>query len=207
MIGQALSHYKIQAKIGEDGAGVLYRATDTREGRPVALRILSAAVISNPQWRQRLERVAVEASGLQNPHIARILEFSTCDGIQFVVMEAPEGESAYDFLERQRPHRRHLLRITGQLVRALGAAHDAGIVHGPLNPATILISAKRQIKFYGFGFASLDPPPDSEGDRRSVFDQGAPYVSPEQVEGSPPDVRSDIFSLGALLYHLTTSRR
>src|SRR5205823_5796335 len=147
---------RIQAKIGEDGSGVLYKAIDTRQDQPVALRILSPSVIANPERRQRLERVAFEASGLQNPHIAQILEFSSCDGIQFVVMEAPEGESVYDFLERQRPHRRHLLRITGQIMKALGAAHGAGIVHGPLDPAAILINAKRQIKFYDFGFTALD---------------------------------------------------
>src|SRR5258708_24973652 len=103
MIGQAISHYTIQAKIGEDGAGVLYRAIDIRQGRPVALRILSPAVIANPQWRQCLERVAFEASRLQNPHIARILEFSTCDGVQFVAMEAPQSASAHRFPERPRP--------------------------------------------------------------------------------------------------------
>src|SRR5438093_146315 len=202
MIGQAISYYTIQAKVGEDGAGALYRATDTRQGRPVALRILSPALIANSEWRQHLERVAFESSGLQNPHIAQIVEFSTRDGVQFAVMEAPEGESVYDFLERQRPHRRHLLRITGQIMKALGAAHGAGIVHGPLDPAAILISAKRQIKFYDFGFTALDPPPGAEADRRSVFGEAVPYVSPEQVEGAPADVRSDIFSCGALLYHL-----
>jgi Tol biopolymer transport system component len=122
-------------------------------------------------------------------------------------MEAAEGESAYDFLERERPHRRHLLRYARQIASALETAHGAGIVHGPLDPARIFISPKRQIKIHDFGFGVLEPPPESEEARRALFGTSAPYVSPEQIQGNPPDIRSDIFSYGTLLYHMTTGRR
>ena len=194
MIGQTISHYKILAKIGEDAAGTLYKATDTESGNLVTLKTLS---------RGAAERVAQ----VEHPNIARVYEVSRSDDIDFVVMEAAEGESVYTFLERERPHRRHLLRYAFQIASALDAAHSAGIVHGPLNPANIFISPKRQIKIHDFGFGVREAPPESEEARQALFGTSAPYVSPEQIRGNPTDIRSDIFSFGALLYHMTTGRR
>ncbi len=203
MIGKTISHYKILAKIGEDATGTLYKATDTESGSPVTLKALSRAAAVNLLLRAALDRVA----GLQHPNIARIYEVSRSDDIAFVAMEAAEGESAYDFLERERPHRRHLLRYARQIASALQAAHGAGIVHGPLNPAAIFISPKSEIKIHDLGFGVLRPPPDPEESRQALFGNSAPYVSPEQIRGKPPDMRSDIFSFGALLYHMTTGER
>ncbi len=203
MISQTVSHYKILAKIGENAAGPLYQATDTESDRLVALKAFSCGTAADPELRAGLERVA---GGLQHPNIARIFEFVRSDDIDFAVMEAPEGESLYDFMKRQRPERRHLLDFAQQIASALEAANSAGIVHGPLDPAAIFIGAKRQIKIYDFGFGFLEPLPESEQERLLSFGQSAPYVSPEQLEGARPDVRSDIFSFGALLYHLTTGQ-
>ena len=203
MIGQTISHYKILAKIGEGPKGTLYKATDTESGRPVTLLALSPGAAANPELREALARVAQ----LEHPNIARISEISRSGEIDFAVMDAAEGESAYDFLERERPHRRHLLRYAHQVASALETAHGAGIVHGPLDPARIFISPQHQIKIHDFGFGVLEPPPESEQARRALFGTSAPYVSPEQIQGDHPDIRSDIFSYGALLYHLTTGRR
>jgi Tol biopolymer transport system component len=202
LIGQTISHYRILAKIGEDATGTLYKAADREADLTVTIKTLSPEAAANPLIRTRLER----ASRLQHPNIARIYELSRLGGIEFVVMEAAEGESAYDFLERERPHRRHLLRYATQIAGALSAAHDAGIVHGPLNPAAIFISPKQHLKIHDFGFGVLDPPPQSEEARQALFGASAPYVSPEQIQGKPPDIRSDIFSFGALLYTMTTGQ-
>ena len=207
MTGRIISHYKVLAKIGEYATGALYKARDTEADRFVAIKTLGPSITGNPERRRRVEKDALAASALEHPNIARIYEFSRAEDVEFAVMEAPEGESAYDLLERERPHRRHLLRFARQMASALQAAHGAGLVHGPLDPAAIFISPKRHIKFYDFGFGALEPPPDSEEARRVCFGASAPYVSPEQVKGARPDIRSDIFSFGALLYHMTTGRR
>ena len=203
MIGQTISHYKILAKIGEDATGTLYKATDTESGNLVTLKTLSGSAVTNLVLRALFEH----RPELQHPNIARIYELSRSDDVDFVVMETAEGESVYTFLERERPHRRHLLRYARQIASALDAAHGAGIRHGPLNPANIFISPERQIKIHDFGFGILEAPPESEEDRKALFGTSAPYVSPEQIQGNPPDIRSDIFSFGALLYHMTTGRR
>src|ERR1700694_4679088 len=125
VIGQTISNYKILAKIGEDATGALYKATDTASGRLVTLKVLSSGAAADPRLRTALQRLA----GLEHPNIARIYEVSRSDDIDFAVMEAAEGESAYDFLERERPHRRHLLRYARQIANALDAAHGAGLRH------------------------------------------------------------------------------
>jgi eukaryotic-like serine/threonine-protein kinase len=207
LIDETLSHYRILAKIGEDATGTLYRAVDAEMNRPVALIVLAPGVTGDLERRRRIERDALASSKLQHPNIARLYGFSHFDGRDFAVMEAPAGESVYDLLDRKRPHRRDLLRFARQISSALSAAHGVGIVHGPLNPGFIFVSLEHQIKFHDFGFGVLDPPPESEDARRSFAGLSAPYISPEQVEGSSPNVRSDIFSFGVLLYHMTTRRR
>jgi len=197
LIGQTISHYKIEAKVAEDGAGTLYRAIDTESARPVGLKIFSTALTGD----------ASAASELKSPHIAELYEASNVDDIKFAVMEPPHGESLQDILNHQRPHRRQLLLFARQIADALQTAHAAGIVHGPLNPAAIFITPTREVKIYDFGFAQLGPAPESEADRQSYFGSSAPYVSPEQANGSSADVRSDIFSFGALVYHMNTGRR
>jgi Serine/threonine protein kinase len=202
LIGQTISHYKILAKIGEDASGEFYQATDTESNRTVRLKILPGDAAARLAIRTRLE----QASRLEHPNIARIEEVSRSGDIEFVVMEPPAGGSVYDLLQHERPHRRHLLRYAAQIASALAAAHRDGIVHGPLNPAAIFVSPQRDVKIHDFGFPVLEPPPESEEGRQALFGAASPYVSPEQIHGSPPDIRSDIFSFGALLFHLTTGR-
>lgn len=197
-IGQTISHFTVVAKIGEDASGEIYRATDAGTKRPVALHILSAELAARPEARVQIEREAMIASGLGNAVIPPILEWGEQNGIVFAVTEAPEGETLRDFLERERPHRRNLLPYASRIAGALEALHEAGLVHGPLNPAAILITPRKEIRIYDCGFGN--PPVPAAG--AAVY-----YLSPEQARGQAADVRSDIFSYGALLYHMTTGRR
>jgi Tol biopolymer transport system component/serine/threonine protein kinase len=207
LIGQTLYHYRILTKIGENETGTLYRAVDQETEQSIALQVLAAAVVDDPAQLQRVKRDALTASSLEHPNLAQIHEFSSFGGVYFAAMEAPKGESVHDLLARERPNRRDLIHFARQIASALAAAHLAGIVHGPLNPAYIFISPRRQIKFYDFGFGCLGLPPKSEDDRRAFAGESASYFSPEHLEGSPVDVRSDIFSFGALVYHMTTGKR
>ncbi len=198
MIGQTISHYKILSKIAETSTGTVYRAADAESDRVVTLRPLSRAVPANPDIRARVEK----AQGLQHPNIARIYEFVRSDDIEFVVREAPEGESLDDFLAWRHPRGRQLQRIALQIASAFQAAHDAGIVHGPLDPTAIFLTEAGRIGICDFGFGILEPPPASEQERLMSFGKSAPYISPEQADGARPDVRSDVFSFGVLLYRL-----
>ena len=202
MIGQTISHYKILAKIAESSAGTVYRAADAESDRVVTLRALSRGVPANPDMPARLEK----AQELRHPNIARICEFVRSDDVEFAVIEAPEGESLDDFLAWKHPRGRQLQRIAQQIASALQSAHAAGIVHGPLDPTAIFVTEAGKITINDFGFGILEPPPASEQERLASFGKSAPYVSPEQAEGARPDVRSDIFSFGVLLYHLAAGR-
>jgi serine/threonine protein kinase len=172
LIGQTISNFKILAKIAENATGTLYKAIDTESDRLVALKVLSHGAAANPQIRTLLERMRA----LQHPNIARIDKFVRWEDLDFAVMEAPEGESVYDFLERERPKRLHLLRFTQQIASALEAANGSGIVHGPLDPAAIFVIAPGQIRIYDFGFGVLESPPESEQERLISFGKSAPYV-------------------------------
>src|SRR5207244_6371294 len=123
------------------------------------LKWVSPCLTAPPERRDRLEREVRAASALQHPNIAQTYEFFSSGRTVYAVMQLPEGECVHDFLERQRPHRRHLLRFSRQIASALEAAHGVGIVHGPIDPAAIFISSKRQIKLHDFGFGVLEPAP------------------------------------------------
>src|SRR5262249_35611418 len=152
LIGQNISHYSVLAKIMEDGAGALYKAVDTQLNRPVALKVLANGVLEDPRWDQRIRKEAAAIAQLEHPNIAYVREFASSGALEFAVLPAPEGESLFDFLERERPNRRNLLNFAQQMSSALAAASGAGIVHGPLNPAAIFISAQSRVQFYDFGF-------------------------------------------------------
>src|SRR5215813_13854717 len=183
LVGQTLAHYEILSKIAEDGTGILYLANDTQGNRLVALKALSAAVTADPERWLRIEQDVLKLSRLEHPNIARVDRFSRADGVDFAIAEAPEGESALELLARQRPRRRKLLRLAAQILSALSAAAERGIVHGPLNPAFIFISPTGLIKLHDFGFSLIDPPPESEEERQAFAGDSAPYFSPEHAAG------------------------
>ncbi len=217
MIGRTLGHYRIEAKLGEGGMGVVYRAHDTHLDRPVAIKVLSAAAVANPERKRRFVQEAKAASALNHPNILHIYDIDTADGIDFIAMEYVAGQTLEQRIERHRPPVRELLRYAVQMTDALSKAHAAGIVHRDLKPANVMVTEDGVVKLLDFGLAKLtEPHSDDETETtRSMSprtEEGmilgtVAYMSPEQAEGQKVDARSDIFSFGSVLYEMVTGRR
>ena len=223
MIAKMLSHYEILAPIGEGGMGIVYRAVDTRLGRPVAVKLLRHEETISPESRKRFIHEARAASALNHPHIITIYDIGHDGGVDFIAMEYVAGTSLAHLLERGRLRLEDALKYAVQIADALAAAHAAGIVHRDLKPANVMVSERGSVKVLDFGLAkltdsaSLDPPDGvttdtgpAEGSLRTEAGRilgTAAYMSPEQAEGKPADARSDVFSFGVLLYEMVTGRR
>jgi len=194
--GTQLGPYRIEARIGAGGMGEVFRGTDTRLGRAVAIKI------SHAGFGQRFEREARAISALNHPHICTLHDIGSQDGIDYVVMEYVEGRRLQGPLPAK-----EALRLAIQIAGALQAAHSKGILHRDLKPGNILVSING-IKLLDFGLARFVRPEPPEPDVTATAQitgtgqiLGTPaYMSPEQIEGKPLDVRSDIFSFGLVLY-------
>jgi serine/threonine protein kinase len=224
MITKTLSHYEILAPIGEGGMGIVYRAIDTRLGRPVAVKLLRSAGAINPESRKRFIHEARAASALNHPHIVTIYDIGLDQGADFIAMEYVTGSSLAHVLAQSRLRIEESLTYACQIADALATAHAAGILHRDLKPANIMVTDKGLIKVLDFGLAKLTKPSDvqpiDDGATTNVASVQEPpqttagtilgtaaYMSPEQVEGKAADVRSDVFSFGAVLYEMITGRR
>ena len=217
LIGQTLAHYRITAAIGAGGMGEVYRATDTKLGRDVALKVLPAEMATNPERLERFQREAKALAALDHPGIVTVHSVEEAGGVHFLTMQLVEGQ-ALDrvILEHGLPLER-LLDMGGALADALAAAHEKGIVHRDLKPANVMVSPGGRVKVLDFGLAKVTGPQaggptDSElptdlQTRDGVALGTVPYMSPEQVEGRAVDHRTDVFSLGVLLYEMATGRR
>jgi Tol biopolymer transport system component len=221
---KTISHYEIVAPIGEGGMGVVYRAVDTRLGRPVAVKLLHADGMTNGESRKRFVQEARAASALNHPHIITIYDIGQDhdQGVDFIAMEFVAGQSLAQAIRQGRLKVEDALTYAVQIASALAAAHAAGIVHRDLKPANIMVSDTGSIKVLDFGLAKLTESA-REIDERATTDSGsagdrfrteegtilgtAAYMSPEQAEGKPADARSDVFSFGAVLYEMITGRR
>lgn len=217
--GTRIGSYEVRSLVGEGGMGVVYRAHDTRLGREVALKMLPEALTDHPGRLARLEREAKLLASLNHPGIASVYGLEeTRDGIA-LVMELVEGRTLADQLSEGPLPLREALPIAGQVCEALEAAHARGIVHRDLKPGNVMVRADGRIKVLDFGLAKPAAPasegPDGPGDD-AVSEQLAtragtllgtpPYMSPEQLEGRPADPRTDIWSLGCLLYEMIVGR-
>ncbi len=227
MITRTIAHYEILAPIGEGGMGVVYRALDTRLGRPVAVKLLRPDGVIDGERRKRFVQEARAASALNHPHIITIYDIGQAEGADFIAMEYIAGPSLASVIGHSRMSIGDALKYGVQIADALGAAHAAGILHRDLKPANIMVSTagdKRAIKVLDFGLAKLtDPAGDTHIDERVSTgtaraaahlqtEEGtilgtAAYMSPEQAEGKPADARSDVFSFGTVLYEMVTGRR
>jgi serine/threonine protein kinase len=221
MISRTISHYEILDRLGEGGMGTVYRAVDTRLDRPVAVKLLREESTASNENKRRFVQEAKAASALNHPHIVTIYDIGQDQGVHFIAMEYVVGASLAQLLARTKLSVHQALEYAVQIADALAAAHGAGIIHRDLKPANIMVSDKGTVKVLDFGLAKLTQQSDEEGGARASTetvsmapqqtDAGtilgtASYMSPEQAEGRPADVRSDVFSFGAVLYEMVTGR-
>jgi len=201
MIGKTISHYKILEKLGEGGMGVVYKAEDTKLHRPVALKFLPAELTSDEGAKRRFIHEARAASALDHPNIAVVHEVDeTNDGRSFICMTYYPGETLQDKIGRGPLEIGEALGITIQIAGGLRRAHEAGIVHRDIKPANILLTEEGVVKIVDFGLAKLSS--DVRSSKSGRMAGTAAYMSPEQIQGLSADHRTDLFSLGVVLYEM-----
>ncbi|MEJ2145372.1 MAG: protein kinase [Acidobacteriota bacterium] len=212
MIGRTISHYRIVERTGEGGMGEVYRAEDTSLERPVALKFLPEELYVDPIARKRFLREARSAAALDHPYICNVFEVaSTNDGTDFIVMEYVEGETLQARLEQGPLSLKETLKLGSELAEALESAHEKGIVHRDLKPSNIMLTPAGHAKVMDFGLAKrlVAEGSDTQDLSSALTGTGAvlgtlPYMSPEHIRGQAVDHRSDIFSLGIVLYEAVT---
>jgi Tol biopolymer transport system component/predicted Ser/Thr protein kinase len=217
MVGRTIRHYKILEKIGAGGMGEVYAAEDLKLHRKVALKILPDSVASDPDRRVRFEREATAVASLNHPNIVTLHSIEEDEGIHFITMELVEGKTLSEFIPRAGLPLRRFFELAIPLSDAVAAAHRAGVVHRDLKPDNIIVANDGRLKILDFGLAKLREAPEEAAEAsalptRHLTGQGqilgtVAYMSPEQVEGKVVDHRTDIFSLGIVLYEMATGRR
>ena len=212
-VGKTVSHYRILSRLGSGGMGVVYEAQDTRLGRRVALKFLAAGLACDPGAVQRFELEARAASSLNHPNVCTIYEVEVHDHQPVIVMELLEGVSLRARIQEGVVPTDELLDIGMQMSAALEAAHARGIVHRDIKPGNIFIVAGGRVKILDFGLAKVMPSPveGAPSAQNTITLEGViagttSYLSPEQARGEDLDTRSDLFSLGAVIYELATGQ-
>jgi serine/threonine protein kinase/Tfp pilus assembly protein PilF len=215
--GTRLGPYEILSPLGAGGMGEVYRARDTRLGREVAVKVLPAALASDPERLKRFEREARSASSLNHPNIVTIYDIGSADSVSYIAMEVVNGESLRAVLAEGALPVRRLLLIGTQVADGLAKAHAAGIVHRDLKPENVMVTEDGLVKILDFGLAKLTQPDTSGGMTQAPTVSGATeegiilgtvgYMSPEQATGKSVDYRSDQFSFGSILYEMATGQR
>ena len=219
--GQQLLHYRLIEKIGEGGMGLVWKAEDTKLGRRIALKILPETMAFDPDRRARFEREARAVAALNHPNIVTLHSVEEADtstgSVHFITMELVEGQTLAQLLPRNGLAPSKLLEIALPLADAVSRAHRAGITHRDLKPDNVMIDAEGRLRVLDFGLAKLQDPPGFRADAEAptataVTEEGkilgtVAYMSPEQAEGKAVDPRSDVFSLGTILYEMASGTR
>jgi predicted Ser/Thr protein kinase len=222
VLGQVVKHYRIDEMLGKGGMGVVYRALDTRLERPVALKFLPAEFTRDEERKRRFFQEARAASAVNHPAIAQVYDVDEADGGAFMVMEMVAGKTVRKLLENRELDLLGALEIAGQVASGLARAHEAGIVHRDIKAENIMVTPDGHAKILDFGLAKLLEPPGAARDSPSAQDIShletlartqagmvlgtLRYMSPEQARGLSVDHRSDIFSLGIVLYEMVTGQ-
>jgi serine/threonine protein kinase/Tfp pilus assembly protein PilF len=211
---QAISYYQILKKLGEGGMGEVYLAQDTRLNRTVVLKILPVSVALDRERIRRFKKEARTAASLTHPNVAHVYEIGEVDGTSFIAMEYVEGQALDLKIKGQPLETNRIIQIGMETADALEEAHSKGITHRDIKPSNIMITTRGQVKVLDFGVAKISKPVEQTANDNStdvktslgIILGTVPYMSPEQAHGQEVDHRSDIFSLGVVMYEMATGR-
>ena len=216
VVGQTLSHYKILDKLGAGGMGEVYLAEDITLKRQVALKVLPPDLAASQERLERFQREAETLAALDHPNIVHIYSVEEVDGVRFLTMQLVEGKPLSELISKGGMSLDQIFDIAIPLADALATAHEKGVIHRDLKPANIMVTDEGRVKVLDFGLAKLrqeaQAPLATQLPTEPLTQEGLilgtmPYMSPEQLEGKPLDARTDVFSLGVILYEVATGDR
>lgn len=208
---QQLGRYQIRRVLGRGAMGVVYEGVDPKLNRPVAIKTILKSQLSDPEmaaeYQVRFEREAQAVARLNHPHIVGVFDFGEENNVAYIVMELIRGEELKAYFDKGTQFAvKDAVRMTGELLDALGYAHEQGIVHRDVKPANVMLDAQMRVKLTDFGVARLSDT-GSDGTQAGTMVGTPSYMSPEQAMGNPVGTRSDIFAVGIVLYQLLTMKR